>query len=283
MASRGEDDERSVASGEQATVGPAPRPIGVVGLGQPITFGASGVAKRIAAFERLAPIGGTRLLDVGCGNGAYTIELAPAFRRVDAIDVEPDRLREFADHLVHGKPRVTVEIHRMSAEAIHFDDRSFDAVTAIEVLEHIADLPAAMSEIARVTMPGGLLYVSAPNRLFPFETHTIVLPGEREVAGRILPLLPYVGPLHRRISRARNFTAGELVTMARSVGFATVGIDHVMPPFDHWRFGRRWIKPVTERVERSPLGRLGVSIIAVFRRDSSVTDPGTAGQKLSNP
>lgn len=42
-----------------------------------------------------------------------------------------------------------------------------------------------------------------------------------------------------------------------------------MPPFDHWRFGRRWVKPLTESLERSPVGSLGVSVIGVFRKPPS--------------
>jgi len=240
---------------------------GEVGLGKPIVFGGSGVAKRLAAFSRIAPFRGGRLLDVGCGNGAYTVQLASHFRRVDAIDVEPEHLKELEGHLAAEPPSSKVDVHRMSAEAIDFGSETFDAVTAIEVLEHVVHLPAAMREIARVVKPGGLLYVSVPNRLFPLETHTVVLPGSRrEIAGRLMPLLPYVKPLHRRLAKARNFSDDELVAAASAVGFTTVGVGHVMPPFDHWQFGRRWIKPLTERVERSPFGRFGVSIIGVFER-----------------
>jgi hypothetical protein len=38
----------------------------------------------------------------------------------------------------------------------------------------------------------------------------------------------------------------------------------VYPPFDRWAFGRRFIRPITDRMERSRLGIFGVSIIAAF-------------------
>jgi ubiquinone/menaquinone biosynthesis C-methylase UbiE len=254
------------------------RPVDELDLGRPIRFGSSGVEKRLAAFDRIARLGGNRLLDVGCGNGAYTLELATVFEHVVAIDVEPAHLQELAGHLAGHLQSRTVEVRQMSAEAIDFPDGSFDAVTAIEVLEHVADLQLTMREIERVLEPGGLLYVSVPNRLFPIETHTVHLPGERrEVPGRFLPLLPYVVPLHRRISRARNFMAREIVTLASDVGLTLVGVAHVMPPFDNWQLGRRWIKPITERIERSPLGRFGVSIIAVFEKGSGMSPPRSPG------
>jgi SAM-dependent methyltransferase len=229
------------------------------------------VSKRLRAFDRLVPLRGGRLLDVGCGNGAYTIELARLFQDIDAIDIEPGRLGELVSHLAGRPPAGHVEVQLMSAEALEFPDDSFDAITAIEVLEHVADLSKAAHELARVLKPGGYLYVSVPNRLFPLETHAIVLPGRRgEVQGRVLPLLPYIAPLHRRISTARNFTAGGLTRLLADAGLERTGLDYVMPPFDNWRFGRRWIKPMTELIERSPLRVLGVSIIGVFRKTKSV-------------
>lgn len=245
-----------------------------VALGRPIAYGASGIDKRLSSFRRLVPFGAGRLLDVGCGNGAYTIELAKEFESVVAIDVEPDRLAELEAKSRASVPPGRINARRMSAETMAFDDESFDTVTAIEVLEHITNLPTALSEIARVLKAGGYLYASVPNRRFPFETHAVKLPRRGEIDGRFLPFLPYVRPLHRRISTARNFTDAELVDIMTWAGLEPVGIGHVMPPFDHWRMGRRVIKPVTERLERSAAGVLGVSIIGVFRKplkDSSDT------------
>lgn len=274
MPTINEPELRSGVSGAQAVL----RRDDQVGLGRPIAFGSSGVEKRLAAFDRIAPLGGSRLLDVGCGNGAYTLQLATIFERVVAIDVEPAHLRELTGHLSRQLHSGTVDIRRMSAEAIDFPEASFDAVSAIEVLEHVVDLEVTMREIERVLEPGGLLYVSVPNRLFPIETHTVHLPGRRrEIPGRFFPLLPYIVPFHRRISRARNFTSGEILRLGLDVGLTPMGVDHVMPPFDHWQLGRRWIKPFTERLERSPFGRFGVSIIAVFQKGPGVRLPDPHG------
>jgi ubiquinone/menaquinone biosynthesis C-methylase UbiE len=237
-------------------------------LGRPIAVGASGVEKRLSAFNRLATFRGRRLLDVGCGNGAYTMALAAVFPEVVAIDVEPDRLRSFATALA-GNPSYTgIVTERMSVEALSFADGRFDAVTMIEVLEHVEHPHRAAAEVARVLAPGGMLYISVPNRLFPLETHSVVLPPiNRVIAGRWLPFLPYFSALHRRISLARNFRPHELDRLMVKVGLRAVGVSYVMPPFDRWRFGRRWIRPLTDRLEQSPFGMFGVSIIAVYAKD----------------
>lgn len=234
-------------------------------LGHALKRGAGGVKKRIRAFRRLRPFPGGSALDVGCGTGAYTVEVARDFERVDAIDVEPNRIEELNSHLTGTDLASKVRATTMSAERLDFPSMSFDAVLAIEVLEHVEGLDASVEEIRRVLKPGGLLYVSAPNRLFPIETHMIQV-GRHDIAGRFVPFLPYVAPLHRRLARARNFTAREIGMLMKRHGLAEVGVDYVMPPFDHWARGRRWLKPLTDRLERGPFRRFGVSIIGVYRK-----------------
>lgn len=73
-------------------------------LGHPISFGAAGaIEKRVGAFRRHWPLEGERLLDVGCGNGAYTVAMAEAFAEVHGIEIESERLEEFRAYLA-GSP-----------------------------------------------------------------------------------------------------------------------------------------------------------------------------------
>jgi SAM-dependent methyltransferase len=240
-----------------------------LGIGKPIAYGASGVGKRLRALGRLWPLRGGRLLDIGCGNGAYTLELAAGFDEVHGIEIEPERLGELERRLAAPGAPANVRAALMSAEALEFPDASFDVVTAIEVIEHIVDLDRALDEVRRVLRPGGAFLITCPNRWFPFELHSFVLPwpgGRRSFPGRWFPLLPYLPPLHRRIATARNFASGELRRRMAAHGLEQVGVDYVMPPFDGGALGRRFIRPVTERLERTPLKVLGVSIAGAYRR-----------------
>jgi ubiquinone/menaquinone biosynthesis C-methylase UbiE len=232
------------------------------GVGRPIDLGASGVTKRLGAFARHHPLRGERLLDLGCRNGAYTSVLALTYDRVDAVDPTPAHLEQFrASMPADVADRIT--LHEGAGEDLGFDDATFDTVTCIEVLEHVRSVPATVAEVHRVLRPGGAFLVTVPNRGFPFETHLVTV-GSRTFPGRRLPGLPWVPPLHARWSDARIYSARTLRAAVEPAGFRTVAIDYVMPPFDRWEAGRRFVRPVTERLEKSPAKALGVSVVGVF-------------------
>ena len=235
--------------------------------------GERGVTKRLEALARLTPLTGGRLLDIGCADGNYTLRMARRFMYTDAVDIEPERLEDFRRDL---KIALTMEpwtydnlrIHEMSADDLAFDSNTFDVVTAIEVLEHVADLPGTFAEVARVLRPGGRFCVTTPNRWFPFETHGPLIAGRRRKPW-VAPGLPWVRPLHRRWSDARSFTRRELVTDAGRVGLVLVGHEWMMPPFDRNGLGKR-VRRVTDWVEGSPLAFLGMAHVAVFEKPTGV-------------
>lgn len=204
-------------------------------------------------------------MDIGCGNGAYTMVMAQRFQQVDGIEIELERLAEFRRELEGTGLGAKIRTHEMDAENLRFPDSTFDVVTAIEVLEHIVDLDRGLREIYRVLRPGGALMVTCPNQLFPVETHSFLI-GGHEFPARYVPFLPYIPPLHRRVSTARNFRPLQLKKIMGSKGFREVAVDYIMPPFDNWVLGRKFLRPLTERLERSPFKVFGVSIVGVYVR-----------------
>lgn len=236
-----------------------------LGLGnRSSAFGSGGIEKRLGALEGLTHLSGGRLLDIGCADGTYTLRLAEGFQSVDAVDIEPERLADFKLALDGHRLAERIRLAQMSAERLDFDDDTFDAVTAIEVLEHVGDLDRTIAEIRRVLQPGGRLLITSPNRYFPFETHGFELRGRRHPPSHG-PFLPWLIPLHDRLADARAFTVRTLSAQIEAQGFQRVGVDYIMPPFDRSEVGRK-IKPVLDRVERSPLKFFGMALVLVFRK-----------------
>jgi 2-polyprenyl-3-methyl-5-hydroxy-6-metoxy-1,4-benzoquinol methylase len=102
---------------------------------------------------------GLDLLDVGCGPGTITVDLAArvAPGRVVGLDVAADPLVEARDAAARAGVEVTFEVGDIYALAAA--DDSFDVVHAHQVLQHLTDPVAAVREMARVCRPGGVIAV----------------------------------------------------------------------------------------------------------------------------
>jgi ubiquinone/menaquinone biosynthesis C-methylase UbiE len=102
---------------------------------------------------------GLDVLDVGCGPGTITVDLARrvAPGRVVGLDVSADPLEEA--RALADREGVTVHFAVGDVYALDAEDASFDVVHAHQVLQHLTDPVAALREMARVCRPGGLLAV----------------------------------------------------------------------------------------------------------------------------
>jgi SAM-dependent methyltransferase len=101
---------------------------------------------------------GAELLDIGCGAGYHARHLARRARRVVAIDVDRVAL-EVARRRVRSS-RVTFLAY--DGDRLPFADASFDAVTMLDVLEHVSDRWSLVAEVSRVLRPGGVWTVTVP-------------------------------------------------------------------------------------------------------------------------
>lgn len=110
--------------------------------------------------EGRKPLAGKSALDVGCGAGLLCEPLARLGADVTGVDAAPENV---AAASVHAEG-AGLDIRYMAGEIGALDIGHFDLVTAMEVIEHVADKRAFVAELAARLAPGGLLVLSTPNR-----------------------------------------------------------------------------------------------------------------------
>lgn len=105
------------------------------------------------------PLDGKTALDVGCGAGLLAEPLARLGAQVTAIDAAPEVIAVAREHA--AGQGLSIDYRQGAVEDL---DGRFDLVTAMEVIEHVADPQAFLSSLAARLAPGGLLILSTPNR-----------------------------------------------------------------------------------------------------------------------
>jgi 2-polyprenyl-6-hydroxyphenyl methylase/3-demethylubiquinone-9 3-methyltransferase len=106
------------------------------------------------------PLAGRSALDVGCGAGLLTEPLARLGALVTGIDAAPENIAAARAHA--GAQGLAIDYR--AGELAQLGDARFDLVTAMEVIEHVADPAAFVRGLAGALAPGGLLILSTPNR-----------------------------------------------------------------------------------------------------------------------
>lgn len=112
--------------------------------------------------ELLGPVAGKSLLDVGCGDGGWSVALAREGAAVTGLDADPRMLaaaRKRAD-----AQSVRLRLVNGDVRKLPFDEASFDLVLAVTVLCFVQDAQAAIGEMARVLKPGGRLVLGELGR-----------------------------------------------------------------------------------------------------------------------
>jgi SAM-dependent methyltransferase len=185
-----------------------------------------------------------RVLDVGAGYGFFLGALEKAGYEAHGIEISPHAVEQ-ARQRTRGKV-----IEQGAEEPFPFSDGHFDAVTLLDVIEHLKDYKATLESCRRVLKPGGKLFVITLNG------HSLARPllGKRWAW--------YQDPTHIHMFTPRMLREGlqgaglVVETLITESNFCSVGE------------GTKFLKPlrVIGRVVHTP--RFGDSLLAVARRPS---------------
>jgi len=108
------------------------------------------------------PLQGLSLLDIGCGGGLLSEPMARLGARVTGVDAAARNIRVAALHA--EKQGLDIDYRQGTAEALAEAGTQFDIVLALEIVEHVADVPLFLKSCGRMVKPGGLLFLSTLNR-----------------------------------------------------------------------------------------------------------------------
>lgn len=204
---------------------------GDVGQAQVLAKVRKALADRRSAGE---PRRFERSLEIGSGTGYFSLNLmlAGVIGKATCTDISPGMLATLSANAQRlGLEATTVAT---DAEALPFEDGSFDLVIGHAILHHIPDLAQAFREFARVLAPGGtVLFAGEPSRYgdrvaqFPKRAAGAVAPLWRR-AIRARPAPPAEGGAPEASLEGfvdvHAFAPGELTAFARDAGFADVRV-----------------------------------------------------------
>lgn len=188
--------------------------------------------KRLTFIQNHLDIHGKKILDCGCGTGLYLQALLNCGADAYGIEFNNEKVIQFKQKC----PGIADRVNNGNIEAMEFADATFDYALVNEVLEHVSNEAKALREIHRVLKPDGSLIIFSPNRLYPFELHSVSLKNSNRIIPIYIPFIPYIplelGQLFFNYS-ARNYWPYKLRQLVRNCGFVIRGTDYIWQTFEN--------------------------------------------------
>lgn len=229
--------------------------------GEPSYVWRSGQERRLGMVRQWVDLNG-RILDSGCGLGAYLAAFGRFSEHRFGHDVEHERL-------VQAIPTATGIVQAVG-ERLPFAAGSFDFVFSNEVIEHVQDDARYAAEMVRVTRRGGRILIFCPNRWHWMEQHGIYWRGDYKFGN--IPLVNYLpDPLRNRLApHVRAYTRRGLLRLFRGLPVEVVHYGRIFGGYDNvqrrWPVAGRLLKRALYAAEKTPLQILGLSHLLVLQK-----------------
>ena len=119
------------------------------------------VIRQVLAHTKRTTLDGLRILDIGCGAGMLSEQMAKCGACVTGVDIAEKNINIARQHALSEG----LEIDYLHGSIEDLDtDQDFDVVLNMEVVEHVANLPLFMRQACALTRNGGLMFVATINR-----------------------------------------------------------------------------------------------------------------------
>ena len=233
--------------------------------------GASGTAysfitRRQRVYELLDESKGGKVLDIGCGPGVMVENLTGRGFEVFGVDISSEMIRQAKERYGNLK---NCHFSVQKVEDLNFPDSYFDVIICMGVVEYIEDDEAAISRMARILKPNGVLIVTLPNRLSPYRLWARIVLNRRilDLIKRFIMRKEAPTLIHReyrereygRLLTARGFNVLDVVYYNFNVAFFP--IDRLLPGLSVS------IARKLERHNRGNLRWLGTGFIVKAKKD----------------
>jgi SAM-dependent methyltransferase len=158
-------------------------------------------------------------LEVGTGVGSFSPRLAARCRRYTGIDYDADSVAQTSKRLM-GRG----EVLQADARSLPFPPHSFSAIVCLEVLEHLGDWRAGVSEIHRCLLQGGTAVLSVPHRIHGGKSATnpyhLYEPGEQELLACLGQKFKNVVPYYQFFPETLVMSFARRLRLRRLLGLA---------------------------------------------------------------
>ncbi len=164
-------------------------------------------------FREFSNPGGDRILDIGCGTGNYSLELAKNGFQVEGIDFSSRMLKKAT--IKAGRTNLKARFSKVDFnKTLPFPSHSFQYVISAATLQCVAEPFQFLNEVSRVLVPSGILMIVAISPLL-----RSAVPCDTSFARR---LFWRIKPLFKAAKRIRRYNREEVVVMLKDANFEII-------------------------------------------------------------